>query len=122
MGRRWQGVILGEPASKANRRRPGINPQTGKAIIRKSKKASEYKRTARLQLAFIRAKPLLKGRVKATVVVYYRTERSDLDVEVLFDAMEGFVYSNDRQVREKHLYHTIDRDNPRCEVLVEGLK
>jgi len=31
------------------------------------------------------------------------------------------VYLNDRQVREKHVYHGIDRTNPRTEIIVEPL-
>jgi hypothetical protein len=32
------------------------------------------------------------------------------------------VYRNDRQVREKHVFHGIDRANPRAEVTVEPLQ
>jgi hypothetical protein len=32
------------------------------------------------------------------------------------------VYRNDRQVREKHVYHAIDRANPRAEIEVEPLE
>lgn len=32
------------------------------------------------------------------------------------------VYRNDRQVREKHIFHGIDKRNPRTEVLVEPLQ
>jgi Holliday junction resolvase RusA-like endonuclease len=121
MPRRWQATILGEPASKANSRRIGRNPRTRKMMSRKSEKAEIQTETAQIQLAFLRARPLLKGRLKATATVYYRTERPDLDIEILFDTMQGYVYQNDRQVREKHLTHAIDRDNPRIEIVVEEL-
>jgi hypothetical protein len=32
------------------------------------------------------------------------------------------VYMNDRQVREKHVYHGIDRASPRAEIEVEELQ
>lgn len=35
--------------------------------------------------------------------------------------VQSGVYRNDRQVREKHVFHGIDRANPRTEVLVEPL-
>jgi len=31
------------------------------------------------------------------------------------------VYVNDRQVREKHVYHDIDKTNPRADIIVEPL-
>ena len=35
--------------------------------------------------------------------------------------IQAGVYRNDRQVREKHVYHGIDRLQPRVEVLVEPI-
>jgi Holliday junction resolvase RusA-like endonuclease len=32
------------------------------------------------------------------------------------------VYRNDRQVREKHVFHAIDRANPRAEIEVEPIE
>jgi Holliday junction resolvase RusA-like endonuclease len=36
--------------------------------------------------------------------------------------MQGFVYENDRQVKEKHVFHGLDKDNPRAEIRVWELK
>jgi hypothetical protein len=36
--------------------------------------------------------------------------------------MQGLVYENDRQVKAKHIYHGLDKDNPRAEIKVEVLK
>jgi hypothetical protein len=35
--------------------------------------------------------------------------------------VQAGVYRNDRQVREKHVYHGIDKANPRAEVAVTAL-
>jgi Holliday junction resolvase RusA-like endonuclease len=35
--------------------------------------------------------------------------------------MQGFIYENDRQVKEKHIYHALDKENPRAEIRVEKL-
>jgi hypothetical protein len=36
-------------------------------------------------------------------------------------SLQGRVYRNDRAVREMHLYHHLDRDNPRAEILLEEM-
>lgn len=36
--------------------------------------------------------------------------------------VQAGVYRNDRQVREKHIRHAIDRANPRAEILIEPLQ
>ena len=36
--------------------------------------------------------------------------------------VQAGVYRNDRQVREKHVFHAIDPKNPRAEVVVEPLQ
>jgi len=38
------------------------------------------------------------------------------------ELVQSGVYRNDRQVREKHVFHAIDRRNPRVEVVVEPLQ
>ena len=127
-------TILGEPASKANQRRLvsfGDRP----ALI-KSDKARNYERDALKQIP-PDARVRLEGPVRVTLRIFYATERPDLDESVVLDVLQdrtkrdkltgerylfqAGVYRNDRQVREKHVYHGIDRKNPRTEVLVEPL-
>lgn len=122
-------AILGEPASKANQRQLvkfGDRP----AII-KSAKARDYERTARLQIP-VTAKLMLEGPVKVTLRIWYASQRPDLDESVILDVLqarikdgqvhERGVYRNDRQVREKHVYHAIDRQRPRAEIEIEPLQ
>ena len=70
-----------------------------------------------------------------TLRIFYATQRPDLDESVVLDVLQDRyekiggqrvlvqpgVYRNDRQVREKHVFHAIDRANPRAEVEVESL-
>lgn len=122
-------VILGEPASKANSRqlvRFGKRP----ASI-KSAKARNYERDAQLQIP-MSARVMLTGPVRVTLRIFYASQRPDLDESVILDVLqakrvrgsEDFerlgVYVNDRQVREKHVYHAIDKTNPRAEIEVEA--
>lgn len=128
-------TILGEPASKANSRKLvtiGKRP----AFI-KSDKAREYEHDALLQIP-PHAKVMLDVPVAVTIRIFYATERPDLDESVILDVLQAKyvrddrpgakrtlvrrgVYINDRQVREKHIYHAIDRAQPRAEIVVRPM-
>jgi Holliday junction resolvase RusA-like endonuclease len=92
----------------------------GRPAVIKSRKAREYERTAALQVP-VRA-ALLDGPLRATIRIWYASERPDLDESIVLDVLQGRVYRNDRQVRERHVYHGIDRANPRAEVVIEPLQ
>lgn len=124
-------TILGEPASKANSRmivRFGDRP----ASI-KSAKARSYEEHAQAQIP-TSARAMLTGPVRATLRLFYASQRPDLDPSVVLDVLQAKrykrsnefsrhgVYLNDRQVRELHVYHAIDRENPRAEIEVEPLE
>ena len=127
-------TIVGEPASKANARQLvsfGERP----AII-KSKKARRYETAAVLQIPEL-AQHMLEGPVAVKVKIYYATERPDLDESIILDVLQAAytkkingqrfllrrgVYLNDRQVREKHIYHAIDKANPRAEIAVWSIQ
>lgn len=126
-------TILGEPASKANSRKLvkfGDRP----AII-KSSKARDYERDAAPQIPAT-ARQMLTGPLRVTLRVFYASERPDLDESVILDVLQAKYkridgervllargcYINDRQVREKHVYHGIDRANPRAEIRIEALQ
>lgn len=118
-------VIMGEPASKSNSRRlvtmriKGTN-QTRPALI-KSQKALDYAKAALKQIPKLTA-PML-GPVRVSARIFYATERPDLDASVILDVLqEAGIYANDRQVRELHLWHAIDRGNPRAVIEVEPIQ
>lgn len=107
-------IVAGEPASKANSRQIvmfGKRP----AII-KSKKARDYVKTFEKQATSLEA--LLEGDLAVHITIYYASRRPDLDESVILDCMEGVIYANDRQVKEKHIFHGLDKDNPRSEIFV----
>lgn len=129
-------TILGEPASKANQRKLvtfGRGDKARPALI-KSEKARNYERDALLQIPSA-ARAGLIGPVRVTLRIFYASERPDLDESVVLDVLQHRyhgkgearvivqrgVYANDRQVREKHVYHAIDRANPRTEIEVEPM-
>jgi Holliday junction resolvase RusA-like endonuclease len=101
----------------------------------KSKKARDYERDALLQIPPA-ARVQLEGPLRVTLRVFYASQRPDLDESVILDVLQDRytgkgerrelvqkgVYRNDRQVREKHVFHAIDRANPRAEVEVEALE
>lgn len=131
-------TIMGEPASKANSRELVLMGKKGEkkrpALI-KSEKARDYERDAQLQIPSA-ARAMFTGPVRVTLRIFYASERPDLDESIVLDVLQAKyskvkdgprellragVYANDRQVREKHVYHAIDRANPRAEIEVEAL-
>jgi Holliday junction resolvase RusA-like endonuclease len=139
-------TILGEPASKANSREIGVIRQRGvdgklhtRPISRKSDKALAYERSALKQVP-PKARVQLTGPVRVILKIFYASERPDLDESVVLDVLQSRyrnvevghqklrqlvqcgVYINDRQVRQKFVFHGIDRVNPRTEVIVEPLQ
>ncbi len=126
-------TIKSEPASKANQRmlvKFGNRP----ASI-KSPKARSYEASARSQIP-PSAMLMLSGRIRFTCTIFYASERPDLDESVILDVLQAKykliggkrvlvrtgVYQNDRLVREKHVFHEIDRDNPRAVILIEEIE
>ena len=125
-------IILGEPASKANSRK--VIEIAGVSRLAKSAKALAYERDALRQIPPVH-RVRLAGPVRVTMRIFYASERPDLDESLILDVLQdrysgkapnrilvqAGVYQNDRQVREKHVYHAIDRKNPRTEIIVQSL-
>ena len=109
--------ILGEPASKANSRRVVRFGNMSRLI--KSQKALNYSDTFRLQCPPL-AK-LMTGDLRVSMRIYYATRRPDLDESLILDLMQGLVYENDRQVKERHTYWGLDPENPRSEIIIEQI-
>jgi Holliday junction resolvase RusA-like endonuclease len=105
-------TIEGEPCSKANSRR-WIPSQ--KRFI-KSKNALAYEQMVKIQTP--RLEPLFVGELSIEIDIFYASHRKDLDESLILDGLQDKIYSNDRQVREKHVRHFIDRANPRADVKI----
>lgn len=139
-------TILGEPASKANSRdivtrkfRDAEGMLKARPMSIKSDKALGYERDALRQIP-PKARVQLTGPVRVILRIFYASERPDLDESVVLDCLQNRyrtietrsgkvrklvqngVYINDRQVRQKFVFHGIDRANPRTVVTVEPLQ
>jgi hypothetical protein len=115
-----QGITLfikGEPASKANSRRVVKFGSMSRLI--KSQKALNYSEYFRQQVMPIT--PLMSGDIKMHITIYYASRRPDLDESLILDLLQGLVYKNDRQVKERHTYWGLDPENPRAEIIIEQL-
>jgi Holliday junction resolvase RusA-like endonuclease len=53
--------------------------------------------------------------------IFYASRRPDLDESLILDLLQDVAYVNDRQVKEKHIYWGLDKDNPRTEMLIEQI-
>ena len=111
--------ILGEPASKANSRKIvmfGKRP----AII-KSQKARDYVKSFAEQASQVQIDELLEGDLWIELTIYYASRRPDLDESVVLDCLQGIAYTNDRQIKEKHVYHDLDKKNLRTKIKIGKL-
>lgn len=140
-------TILGEPASKSNSMK--IVKMGKHSSLIKSDKARGYARIAARQIPAA-ARQMLEGPVCVRIKIFYASERPDLDESIILDVMQAQykrvkgpllkltdgeygqeqgkrvlvargVFLNDRQVREKHVLHFIDREHPRAEIEVEPM-
>ena len=110
-------TIYGEPASKSNSRR--LVSIRGRPAVIKSSKALAYAKMFKQQCV---RKKLLEGDVAVHMTIYYASRRPDLDESLILDLLQDVAYTNDRQVKEKHIYWGLDKINPRCEIKVEKIK
>ena len=63
--------------------------------------------------------------VMFTMHWYPKSRRGDLDnfFKVMIDALEGYVYENDKQIVEIHAYRMpVDKKNPRMEIEIEEIE
>ena len=111
-------TIYGEPASKSNSRRLVL--MKGRPAFIKSKKALDYLKDFNCQCPTL--DPLIEDDCAVEMTIYYRTRRPDLDASLLFDALQKKIIKNDRQIKEMHLFHGIDRENPRAEIKISTIK
>lgn len=107
-------TIDGEPASKANQRKLVLIK--GRMVPIKSKKALDYVKEFQRQIPKI--DPLTEDYVKVEMMIYYASRRPDLDESLILDCMQNYVYYNDRQVKEKHIYWGLDKERPRTVIRV----
>ena len=111
-------IIYGEPASKANSRR--VVNIGGMSRLIKSKKALCYVELFKQQAKPI--DPLVTQDVRVTMFIFYASRRPDLDESLILDLLQGVIYLNDRQVKEKHIFWGLDKERPRAEIIVETIE
>lgn len=110
-------IIFGEPASKANSRK--VVRIGGMSRLIKSSKALKYSDMFKRQCSPLAT--LMAGDLRVIMRIYYASRRPDLDESLILDLMQGLIYENDRQVKEKHIYWGLDPEKPRTEIIVERI-
>jgi Holliday junction resolvase RusA-like endonuclease len=110
-------TVLGEPASKSNSSRIVFHGRRPRLI--KSKKALNYVDNLKKQVKPL--KNLLEGDLEVSIDIYYASRRPDLDESLILDALQGLIYSNDRQIKKKNIVWHLDRENPRAIIRVKTL-
>lgn len=116
----FSATIYGVLDSKSNSRK--IVHWGQRMGVIKSPGARAFVQAVNLQLKR-RDQPLLHGRIQLVANCYYPDERRDLDVALLMDTLQrgtdknpgACLIENDRQIRELHAVHYVDRLRPRVE-------
>jgi len=112
-------VVTGEPCSKANSRRL-VKSKSGRPLFIKSQKALDYVKSFSQQCPQL-DEPFTED-VAVDIKIFYASRRPDLYESLILDCLQGLVYKNDRQVKEKHIYWGgVDKENPRAEIHVRHL-
>ena len=111
-------IIEGEPASKSNSRK--IVTFGKRPALIKSEKARNYEKLFALQCPQL--ENLIENDVKVELIIYYASRRPDLDESVVLDCMQGKIYVNDRQVKQKIVYWGLDRNAPRTHIRISTLE
>ena len=106
--------MLGEPCSKANQRQ--LVKINNRIVPIKSKKALGYVKSFQEQVPKI--DPMTEDYVKVEMMIYYASRRPDLDESLILDCMQNHIYYNDRQVKAKHIFWGLDKENPRTIIRV----
>jgi Holliday junction resolvase RusA-like endonuclease len=122
--RRFVFTLKGHLPTKANSRRIVTNRKTGKPFSIKSDDALSWTENCIIACKkLMRDQTPLLGKLGMKVHIYYRSNRSDLDVGLLQDGLQkGGVYGNDRQLVFIESRKEIDPISPRSEVEVWELE
>ena len=116
MGDSIKFVVKGQCYSKANSRR--LVSIGGKPRFIKSTQALKYAEDFAWQCPKKETLIPKDKDVSVKMTRYYQNRRPDLDESLILDLMQGMIYENDRSVKEKHIFHGIDKENPRAEIEV----
>lgn len=110
-------TILGEPCSKANSRIMIVNK--GKRRCIKNANAQAYVESFTNQVRFLNIQKFV-GDVVLHCQIYYSSYRKDLDESLIMDCLQkSGVLENDRQIKEKHIYHAINKECPKTIITLE---
>jgi hypothetical protein len=109
-------TVYGEPASKANSRKMVLIK--GRPALIKSAKARGYVTVFESQCPVMEV-PTTDD-VVVEMMIYYASRRPDLDESLILDCMQGRIYKNDRQVKQKFIYWGLDKEDPRSIIRVRS--
>jgi hypothetical protein len=109
-------TVYGEPASKANSRKMVLIK--GRPALIKSAKARGYVTIFESQCPVMEV-PTTDD-VVVEMMIYYASRRPDLDESLILDCMQGRIYKNDRQVKQKFIYWGLDKEDPRSIIRVRS--
>lgn len=113
--------IRGQMHSLKNSRDVFVNRKTGRLFPKKNDKIVAFETAFHAQVP-VNCRQRLSGDVAVTIDAFYPSRRQDLDEAIIYDMLQRTsVIVNDRQVKEKHVFWHLDRQNPRVWIQVREL-
>lgn len=108
-------TLEGQLASKSNTRKLVTNRRTGRPMLIKSDRARKVIPLFCDQLGILfGARPTIMGPVSLTAMVFYDSNRPDLDISLLADLLQmARVIKNDRQIIHHAITKGVDPQRPR---------
>ena len=116
--------IFGEPCSKANSRIM-IFRKNRKPCNIKNKASHDYVNSFLAQVQAMRLGAFGNGSEDVILHcwIYYKNYRKDLDESLIMDCLQkSGILKNDRQIKEKHIYHGINKLNPNSVIILQGVE
>jgi hypothetical protein len=111
----WSATIRGEPTARARMHEAVL--AGGVARLVKSHPARLWQNSALTQLLNRRPQRPLSVELALECRIWAASPRDDLDDALLLEVLErGAIIANARQIREKHVFAALDRDDPRLTV------
>lgn len=107
-------TIIGEAQAKGNRRR--LVKHGSRTVPIKSEKSLLFVQGVFLQAP--KLTPLPEDDLLIAMEIFYGSRRPDLDESLILDALQGKCYKNDRQVKQKHIWWGLDKENPHANIKI----
>lgn len=115
-------LVLPYPPATNNLYLSFVHPKTKRIVRVKTTTAKKYHATVEQICRITRVRPFI-GEVAVSLKVFRPRRVGDLDgtFKIIFDALKGFSWNDDKQITEIHAVRHEDKENPRVEITISPI-